>query len=78
MTWELVNSLAINEPEIVLPKNFTSRVILSISNIAGYRPTWNWAGFFYQYLDIDPIGLVRLPEKIYCPILDPLLFSPQN
>lgn len=78
MTWDLVGSWLITDLNILIPINFTSRLVIKISDIAGYRPTWNWSGFFYQYLDLDPVGLVRLPNKIYVPILDPLLFTPQS
>ena len=78
MTWDLVGSWSITDFNTLIPINFTSRLVIKISDIAGYRPTWNWAGFFYQYLELDPVGLVRLPDKIYVPILDPLLFTPQT
>ncbi len=78
MTWDLVGSWSITDFDTLIPINFSNRLIIKISDIAGYRPTWNWAGFFYQYLDVDPVGLVRLPDKIYVPILDPLLFTPQT
>lgn len=77
MTWNQVGSWTITEYQTWLPVSFTSRLAMTVTDIAGYRPTWNWAGFFYQYLDIPPIGFTRIDKKINLSTIDPILFIPQ-
>ncbi len=62
--------------ETLLPVNFTSRLTIKVSGIAGYRSTWNWAGFFYQYLKIPTIGLTLIESKISVLTKEAVLFSP--
>jgi hypothetical protein len=76
MTWIEVGSWTITEFETLLPVNFTSRLIIKVSNIAGYKPTWKWAGVFYQYLNFEPTGLTRIDSKINVLIQDSVLFVP--
>ncbi|MGL5936665.1 MAG: hypothetical protein ACRCZI_13710 [Cetobacterium sp.] len=76
MVWNEVGVWTITDFETLLLVSFTSRLAIKVSEIAGYRPTWNWAGFFYQYLDITPIGLTRIDKKINVPIIEPVLFIP--
>lgn len=74
--FEQVALVTIDSPNTLIETPFTSRLILKASNIAGYRPTWNWAAFYYQYLNVPEIGLTRIDKKNYLPILDPVLFTP--
>jgi hypothetical protein len=77
MTWNQVGSWNITQPETTLPLSFSSRLVFKITNVAGLKPTWNWTGFFYQYLDIPDIGLTRIDKKIYVPTTEPILFVPE-
>jgi hypothetical protein len=77
MTWNEVGSWTITDYQTWLPVSFTSRLIIKVSNIAGLKPTWNWSGYFYQYLDIPPIGLTRINEKINVLTQDSILFVPE-
>jgi hypothetical protein len=76
MTWSQIDSWEITELETLLPVSFTSRLIIKVSNIAGIRSTWKWAGVFYQYLNFEPIGLTRIDSKINVLIQDSVLFVP--
>jgi hypothetical protein len=81
MNWNVKGSWIISSPETLLPTSFNSRLVIQVSEIAGYRPTWLWAGFFYQYLDLPfnvDGGLVRVSRKIHVPIQDSLLFTPEK
>ena len=77
MTWNQVGSWTITQYQTWLPVTFTSRLAIKVTDIAGLKPTWNWSGFFYQYLDIPPIGLTRIDKKINLSTIDSLLFIPQ-
>jgi hypothetical protein len=77
MIWNEVGSWTITEYQTWLPANFTSRLAIKVFDISGNKPTWNWSGFFYQYLDIAPIGLTRIEQKINVPTKEPILFIPQ-
>lgn len=76
MVWNEVGVWTITDDKTWLPISFISRLAIQVSDIAGYRPTWNWSGFFYQYLDIFPVGLTRINERIHVPIQEPVLFTP--
>jgi hypothetical protein len=77
MSWNEVGEWFITEPETLLPIDFTSRLAIKVSDIAGYRSTWNWAGYCYQYLDISDVGLTRINRKINIAIQEPILFVPE-
>jgi hypothetical protein len=77
MTWNQVGSWTITEYQTWLPVSFTSRLAIKVTDIAGLKPTWNWSGFFYQYLDISPIGLTRIDKKINLSTIEPILFIPE-
>ncbi len=77
MTWTEVGSWTIVDYETLLSVNFTSRLIVKVSEVANLRPNWNWAGFFYQYLDIAPIGLTRIDRKINISTREAILFVPE-
>lgn len=81
MNWNVKGSWIISSPQTLLPTSFNSRLVIQVSEIAGYRPTWLWAGFFYQYLDLPfnvDGGLVRVSRKIHVPIQDSFLFTPEK
>jgi hypothetical protein len=77
MTWNEVGQWIINQPQTVIPASFTSRIAIKVSAIPGVRSTWNWAGYFIQYLDIPLVGLARVDEKIDVSIKNPTLFVPK-
>jgi hypothetical protein len=77
MTWNEVGQWLIDQPQTVISASFTSRIAIKVSAIPGVRPTWNWAGYFTQYLDIPLIGLARVDEKIDVSIKNPTLFIPK-
>lgn len=77
MGWNEVGQWLVTQPETLLPVDFTSRLVIAVSDVAGYRSTWKWAGFCYQYLDLPEIGLTRLNRKINLAIDDPVLFVPE-
>lgn len=77
MSWIERGQWLITEPETLLPIDFTSRLVIVVSDVAGYRSTWKYAGFCYQYWDLPEIGLTRLNRKINVAIDDPVLFVPE-
>lgn len=46
MTWTEIGSWTIVDYETLLSVNFTSRLIVKVSEVANLRPSWNWAGYF--------------------------------
>jgi hypothetical protein len=74
--FEQVALLTIDSPSTLIETALTSRLILKASDIAGYRATWNWAAYFYQYLNVPGIGLTLIDKKNYLPTRDPVLFTP--
>jgi len=78
MTWNLVGSWTITDFKTFLPATFNSRLAVAVSAVDDLRPTWNYAGFFYQYVDIPVVGLSRIDLKIAISIRDPIIFIPQN
>jgi hypothetical protein len=77
MTWTEIGSWTIVDYETLLSVNFTSRLIVKVSGVANLRPSWNWAGYFYQYLDIGPVGLTRIDRKINISTREAVLFVPE-
>jgi hypothetical protein len=77
MTWNEVGEWIITEDKTVLSISFTSGLAIKSSDIVGIKTTWNWAGFFYQYINIPPLGAIRVEEKINLSIPDPVLFTPR-
>jgi hypothetical protein len=77
MTWNEVGEWIITEDKTVLSISFTSGLAIKSSDIVGIKTTWNWAGFFYQYINIPPLGAIRVEEKINLSIPDPVLFIPR-
>jgi hypothetical protein len=77
MTWTEIGSWTIVDYETLLSVNFTSRLIVKVSEVANLRPSWNWAGYFYQYLNIEPIGLTRIDKKISVSTKEAILFVPE-
>lgn len=78
MTWNEVGQWIVSTPEILIPVSFTSRLAIKVSEITNLRPTWDWAGFFYQYLELDPVGQVRIDKKINVPTREAVLFTPES
>jgi hypothetical protein len=78
MVWNEIGQWVISTPEVLIPVNFTSRLAIKVSEIVNLRPTWDWAGFFYQYLEFDPVGLARIDKKINIPTREPVIFIPDN
>lgn len=78
MTWDLVGLWTITDFKTFLPATFNSRLAVAVSAVDDLRPTWNYAGFFYQYVDIPDLGLSRIDLKIAVSIRDPIIFIPQN
>ncbi|MGL5940813.1 MAG: hypothetical protein ACRC2S_10545 [Waterburya sp.] len=77
MTWTEIGSWTVVDYETLLSVNFTSRLIVKVSGVANLRPSWNWAGYFYQYLDIEPVGLTRIDRKINISTREAVLFVPE-
>lgn len=78
MTWNEIGQWVISTPEALITASFTSRLAIKATEITNLRPTWDWAGFFYQYLDCPPIGLTRIDRKINIPTREPVIFTPDN
>jgi hypothetical protein len=77
MTWNRKGSWVITKKETVISISFKSQIITQASNISDLKPTWYWAGHFIQCLNISPIGLVRIEEKINVPTKESSLFIPK-
>jgi hypothetical protein len=78
MTWNLVGTWTITDFKTLLPATFDSRLAVVVSAVNDLRPTWNYAGFFYQMVDIPLVGLSRIELKTGISIQDPIIFIPQN
>ena len=78
MTWNEVGQWIVSTPEILMPASFTSRLAIKVTEVTNLRPTWDWAGFFYQYLEFDPVGQVRIDKKINVPTREAVLFTPES
>lgn len=78
MDWDLVGTWTITDFITLLPTDFTSRLAIKVFAVSDVKPTWFYAGFFYQYVDILPVGLSRINKRIYATINDPIIFIPQN
>lgn len=77
MTWNKKGSWVITKKETNIPISFKSQIITQTSNILDLKTTWYWAGYFIQCLNIPPIGLVRIEEKINLPTKESSLFTPK-
>lgn len=78
MTWDLVGSWTITDYKTLLPLDFNSHLAIKVTAVSDLKPTWNYAGFFYQYVDIPALGLSRIEEKIAISIRDPIILIPKN
>ena len=78
MTWNEIGEWVVSTSEILIPVSFTSRLAIKAAEITNLRPTWDWAGFFYQYLELDPVGQVRIDKKINVPTREAVLFTPES
>jgi hypothetical protein len=79
MVWNEIGSWIITDFKTFLPQTFSSRLAIKVSPVSdNFRPTWNYAGFFYQYVDIPVLGLSRIESKIAISIRDPIIFIPQD
>lgn len=77
MTWNEVGLWIIDQPETVILNTFSSRIVAKVSEPSRSKSTWNTAGFFYSYLDIPLVGLVKTDEKFNVSLKEPTLFVPQ-
>lgn len=77
MNWNRKGSWVISAKETNIPISFKSQIITQASNILNLKPSWNWAGHFIQCLNIPPLGLVRIEEKINVPTRESSLFVPK-
>lgn len=78
MAWLKKGIWSISKSETLIPFGFKSRLIFKVTNISGLKDTWFYAGYFYQYLKVEPLGLVRIDHKINMPIREPIFFTPQK
>jgi hypothetical protein len=78
MTWNEIGEWVVSTSEILIPASFTSRLAIKATKITNLRPTWDWSGFFYQYLELDPVGQVRIDKKINVPTREVVLFTPES
>lgn len=78
MAWKNKGTWNITKPETLIASRFTSRVVIKISQIADLKPTWKWAGAFYQCINIPVLGLARSDKKVDIPTTDLLLFNPSR
>ena len=76
MAWNQVGEYEITGIETLLPASFTSRVATRASNVALLKPSWNWAGYFTQYLDIPDFGLARIEQRHNLSTRESSLFIP--
>ncbi|MBW4533656.1 MAG: hypothetical protein KME09_06925 [Pleurocapsa minor HA4230-MV1] len=77
MTWNEIGQWVIDQPETVILSTFSSRIAVKVSEPSRFKSTWNLAGFFYSYLDIPLVGLVKTDEKFNVSLKEPTLFVPQ-
>jgi hypothetical protein len=78
MAWLKKGIWSISKSETLIPFGFKSRLIFKVTNISGLKDTWFYAGYFYQYLKVEPLDLVRIDHKINMPIREPIFFTPQK
>lgn len=78
MVWNLVGEWIVTDFKTLLPEIFHSRLAIKVSSVADLRPTWNYAGFFYQMVDVPLIGLSRVDKKIGISIRDSIVLIPEN
>jgi hypothetical protein len=76
MSWNQVGQYAIADIETALSTSFTSRLAIQASNVSLLKPTWHWAGYFVQYLDIPDFGLTRIEQKHNLSLRESSLFVP--
>jgi hypothetical protein len=78
MTWNEIGSWTVEDYQFLVPETFNSRLAVKVAGVSGLRPTWNFAGFFYQMVDLPVIGLARIDKKIATSIRDPIIFIPEQ
>ena len=76
MSWNQVGEYGVIDIDTTLPVSFTSRLAIRVSNVALLKPSWSWAGYFVQYLEIPDFGLARVEQKNNLSIREPSLFIP--
>jgi hypothetical protein len=76
MSWNQVGEYEVTDIETTLPTSFTSRLAIKASNVALLKPSWKWAGYFVQYLEIPDFGLTRIDQKNNLSTREPTLFIP--
>ncbi|NJL51407.1 MAG: hypothetical protein HC930_02880 [Hydrococcus sp. SU_1_0] len=78
MAWDEIGSWVVDDYQFLVPETFNSRLAVKVSGVSGLRPTWNFAGFFYQMVDLPVLGLARIDKKIATSIRDPIIFIPDQ
>lgn len=78
MTWDEIGSWVVEDFQFLVPEEFNSRLAVKVSSVSGLRPTWNFAGYFYQMVNLPVIGLARIDKKIATSIRDPIIFIPDH
>lgn len=76
MSWNQVGEYEITGIETALVTSFTSRLAIRASNVTLLKPSWNWAGYFVQYLEIPDFGLARIEQKHNLSTRESSLFIP--
>lgn len=64
MTWNQAGEFLITEKETNLVVDFTSMLAIKPVDFTLLKPSWNWAGYFIQFISVPIIGQVRIEEKI--------------
>lgn len=77
MAWNKKGTWIITKEVTNIPVSFISRIATQITPVSIIKDTWFWAGFYYQYLNIVPIGLARIEDKINVPLREPSILIPQ-
>lgn len=78
MTWNLAGSWLIEDRQQLIDETFNSRLAVAVSSVSGLKPTWIFAGYFYQMVDIPVVGLSCIDKKIATSIRNPIIFTPQQ
>jgi hypothetical protein len=76
MSWNQVGEYEVTDIETTLPTSFASRLAIKASNVALLKPSWKWAGYFVQYLEIPDFGIARIDQKNNLSTREPTLFIP--
>jgi hypothetical protein len=64
MAWTEVGEYLITQKETDLVVDFESMLAIKPVDFTLLKPSWDWAGYFIQFIDVPVIGQVRIEEKI--------------